>query len=222
MSSISKDVAGDSDNPIDRILTAPNVISLIRLLMVPAYLCLLLSGMDVAACILFSVAAATDFLDGQIARRTHSVSRLGKVLDPAVDTILMVTGVLGCVLIGRVPAWIAVLVFAREAFLLVGGGILLKSYSIQVPVIYPGKFATTFLFIGFAGMILNAPAIAGLGIVDVPWLPGFNDVETSLWIWFLYVGLALQIGVTVYYCLEAYEKLRAALEARKGTIGKQG
>lgn len=60
-----------------RIFTTANVVSFVRLLMVPAYLILLLNGFNLAATLVFATAAATDFLDGQIARRTHTVSRLG-------------------------------------------------------------------------------------------------------------------------------------------------
>lgn len=201
----------------DRICTVPNLISFIRLLLVPVYLILLFSGYDIAALVVFATAALTDFVDGQVARRTHSVSKLGKLLDPAIDTILMFTGVLGVVLIGRLPAWFAVLIVAREAFLLLGGGILLKRYAISVPVIYPGKFATTFLFAGFAGMLLNMPLVPGLGICDISWLPGFNSDLVAVWIWLLYIGLVLQIGVTVYYCVKAYEALRR-VRAEKAAV----
>ena len=193
----------------DRILTAPNVISTIRLLMVPIYLWLLLSGHDIAALIVFSVAALTDFVDGQVARRTNQVSKLGKLLDPAVDTALMVTGILGVVLIGRLPIWIAVVVFAREAFLLIGGAILLKGFDIRVPVIYPGKVATTLLFVGFAGMFLNMPQVQGLGIAQAGWLPGLNGDPCAIWVWLVYIGLALQISVTIYYCIQAWRSLSA-------------
>lgn len=198
-----------------KVLTVPNVISFARLLLVPVYLWLLFSGNDIAALVVFAVAAATDFVDGQVARRTHQVSRLGKLLDPAIDTILMLTGVLGIVAIGRLPLWFAVLVIAREAFLLIGGAIMLTRFKISIPVIYPGKVATTLLFTGFAGMLLNLPQIPGLGLVDVSWLPGFNGDAVAVWIWLLYAGLVLQLGVTVYYCVQAYRRLRAALDERR-------
>lgn len=191
----------------------PNVISAVRLLLVPAYLWLLLDGHDVAALAVFAVAALTDFVDGQVARRTHQVSRLGKLLDPAVDTVLMVTGVLGVVLVGRLPVWVAVLVFARELFLLVGGAVLLNRFHVSVPVVYPGKVATTLLFVGFAGMFLNAPQVPGLGLCDIPWLPGLNGASCAAWVWLVYAGLALQVGVTVHYCRQAWLRLQAA---RKG------
>ena len=68
----------------NRIFTAANVVSFIRLCMVPVYLVLLLDGHDILATFIFALAASTDFIDGQLARRTHTVSRLGRLLDPAV------------------------------------------------------------------------------------------------------------------------------------------
>lgn len=197
------------------VFTMPNAISFIRLCMVPVFLVLLFNGYDIAATAVYAIAAITDFLDGQIARRTHSVSRLGKLLDPAVDTILMMVGVLSLVMIGRLPAWIAVVVFARELLLLAGGGFLLRRYDIHIPVIYPGKFATTFLFVGFVGLMLNFPAMQGFGICDISWLPGFDSGLTSWGIWFIYAGLILQIAVTVYYCIKG---ARAYLDATRGEV----
>lgn len=202
-----------------KILTVPNVISVARLCLIPVYLVLLANGSRAAATIIFAFAAATDFVDGQVARRTHQVSNLGKLLDPAVDTALMVSGVIGAFAIGALPLWIMVLIFAREVFLLAAGGILLARYGIRVPVIYPGKFATTFLFFGIAGLLLGAPLVPGLGICDAGWLPGFTAADASWGIWSVYIGLILQIGVTVYYCVAAWGRLRAergegAAEAR--------
>lgn len=192
----------------NKIITVPNIISFVRLCLIPLYLALLFCGFDVAAFVVFAVAAASDFVDGQVARRTHQVSKLGKLLDPAIDTLLMMSGVIACYLVGRCPLWIAILIFAREIFLLAGGGILLKARKITVPVIYPGKFATTFLFIGFAGLILNAPIVPGLGLCDIQWLPGLTSAPVPFFIWSVYIGLVLQIGVTLYYCYKAIVLLR--------------
>ncbi len=193
----------------DRILTLPNVISVIRLCLVPLYLALLMGGQDLAAAVTFAVAAGTDFLDGQIARRTHTVSKLGQLLDPTVDRVLMITGVLGVFLVGRLPLWIILVVVLRDALLLGGGSWLLFKRGIRVPVIYPGKFATTFLFVGFAGLVLNAPLVPGLGLTDAAWLPGFTAAPVSWGIWFIYVGLILAIGTTVYYLWAALRALKA-------------
>lgn len=194
----------------DRVLTLPNVISFVRLCMVPAYLVVLLQGHDLAATLLFAVAAGTDFLDGQIARRTHCVSKLGQLLDPAVDRLLMVAGVLGLLLVGRLPLWVVAFVLLRDLLLLAGGGYLIKRWGIRVPVIYPGKVATTLLFVGFAGLLLNMPLVPGLGVCDVSWLPGFTADPASWGIWFVYAGLLLALFTTAYYVQQGVAKLAAA------------
>ena len=211
-SGVSQMGADQQEIVTDRVLTVPNVISFIRLCMVPVYLVLLLNGQNIAAAIVFAVAAATDFLDGQIARCTHCVSKLGQLLDPVVDRTLMVAGVLGVFLAGRVPLWIILLIVARDGLVLGGGAWLLFKRSIRIPVIYPGKFATTFLFIGFAALILNWPLVPGLGLCDISWLPGFNGAEVCWGIWFIYAGLALSLGTTVYYVWAAIR----ALAQKKG------
>lgn len=208
MSANHAGACSDEEQVTNRVFTLANAISFIRLLMVPAYLVLLLHGYDVLATALFAAAALTDFIDGQVARRTHTVSKLGQLLDPAVDRILMITGVLGVFLVGRIPLWIIVVVLARDLLMLIGGGILLTKYKIRIPVIYPGKVATTLLFIGFAGLLLNWPMVAGLGWCDIAWLPGFTDQPVSWGVWFLYVGLILGVATTAYYCVRALEELK--------------
>ncbi len=208
MSANHAGACSDEEQVTNRVFTLANAISFIRLLMVPAYLVLLLHGYDVLATALFAAAALTDFIDGQVARRTHTVSKLGQLLDPAVDRILMITGVLGVFLVGRIPLWIILVVLARDLLMLIGGGILLTKYKIRIPVIYPGKVATTLLFIGFAGLLLNWPMVAGLGWCDIAWLPGFTDQSVSWGIWFLYIGLILGVATTAYYCVRALEELK--------------
>ena len=208
-----------SPDAYNKVLTVPNVISFIRLCLIPVYLVLLANGFNMAAMVVFAIAALSDFIDGQVARRTNSVSRLGTLLDPAIDTLLMITGVLGVYFVGRVPLWVVILIFAREAFLLIGGAILLKKFHIQIPVIYPGKVATTLLFFGFAALFLYMPTFAGPGLTDASWLAGFNSAETSWGIYFVYAGLALQIAVTIYYCTVAASKLKAQMKSRGANGG---
>ncbi|MBU5404403.1 CDP-alcohol phosphatidyltransferase family protein [Paraeggerthella hongkongensis] len=194
----------------DKIFTVPNVISFIRLCLVPVFFVLLMNGYNLVATLLYALAAGTDWVDGQIARRTNQVSKLGQLLDPAVDRILMISGVLGLFLVGRLPLWIILVVVVRDLFLLVGGACLIKRFRIRVAVVYPGKVATTLLFIGFAGLLLNWPLLPGLGIVDVAWLPGFNADACSWGIWFVYAGLVLALATTAYYIASALRQLREA------------
>ncbi len=203
----------------DKIFTVPNLISFIRLMMAPAFLILLFHGNDLAAAIVFGIAASTDWVDGQIARRTNQVSKLGQLLDPAVDRILMITGVLGVFLVGRLPLWMIILVLARDLTLLVGGYHLLRKYKIRVPVVYVGKVATTFLYIGFAGLILNMPLLAGLGYVDYSWLPLFNHELYSWGFWFIYAGLLCAIISTTHYIYSALKQRREVLTRPSGEAG---
>lgn len=198
----------DTEPVSNKILTVPNVISMIRLCLVPVFLVLLSDGHDILATFLFALAAGTDWIDGQIARKTHTVSRLGQLLDPAVDRVLMISGVLGLLMVGRLPLWIIVIVLVRDLLLLGGGAVLLSKYRIRVPVIFIGKVTTTLLFVGFAGLLLNWPLLPGLSFFDAPWLPGFNGDAVSWGIWFVYAGLILGIVTTVYYVVAALEELK--------------
>ena len=209
-----KDEGCAADQVSDRIFTVPNIISLIRLCLVPIFLVLLFNGYDLMATFLFALAAGTDWVDGQIARRTNAVSRLGQLLDPAVDRILMISGVCGLFLVGRLPLWIILVVLVRDLLLLVGGAVLLKRFRVRVAVIFPGKVATTLLFVGFAGLLLNWPLVPGLGLVDAVWLPGLNGLPCSWGIWFVYAGLALGLVTTAYYIAAALRKLRAVKDAQ--------
>lgn len=198
----------DAEEVTNRIFTAANLVSFIRLCMVPVYLVLLLDGHDILAAFMFALAASTDFIDGQLARRTHTVSKLGQLLDPAVDRTLMVCGVIGLLLVNRLPLWIVVLVIARDVFLFCGGAYLAGRYRKRVAVIYPGKVATTFLFVGFAGLLLNWPILPGAGICDIAWLPGLNAVSCSWGIWFVYAGLILCIYTTTVYIIRGWKALQ--------------
>lgn len=215
----NKDANSGAEQVSDRIFTVPNLISFIRLCLVPIFLVLLFNDYDVMATFLFALAAGTDWIDGQIARRTNAVSKLGQLLDPAVDRILMISGVCGLFLVGRLPLWIILVVLVRDLLLLVGGACLLKRFRVRVPVIYPGKVATTLLFVGFAGLLLNWPLIGGLGIVDAAWLPGFNAAACSWGIWFVYAGLVLALATTVYYVVVAVRKVRALKDASSESVG---
>ena len=131
----------------NKIFTLPNLLSFIRFCMIPAFLVLLLNGYNLIATILFAVAASTDWIDGQVARRTNSVSKLGQLLDPFVDRFLMISGVVGLLLVGRLPLWIVLVVVLRDVFMLAGGSYLLSRWKVRVPVIYAGKVTTTLLYI---------------------------------------------------------------------------
>lgn len=195
----------------NRIFTLPNLITFVRLCLIPVFAVLLFDGHDFLAALVFGITAATDFVDGQLARRTNSVSRLGQFLDPLVDRLLMITAVVALLIVGRLPLWLIILVIARDGFLLVGGAYILKHYHVRVAVIYLGKIATALLFIGCAFLLFNLPQLPGLGISDFDWLPGFTEAPACLGIWFVYVGFILGVITTTYYIYEGVRGKRMAL-----------
>jgi CDP-diacylglycerol--glycerol-3-phosphate 3-phosphatidyltransferase len=98
-------------------LNTPNVLSLFRILLVPVLVVVLLTkfeGKEFVGLGLFLLASATDFLDGFLARRHKKVTRLGMLLDPAADKILTSAAFISLVELGLAPAWMVVVIVARE------------------------------------------------------------------------------------------------------------
>ena len=102
----------------DRVLTVPNLLSLLRLLGVPVFVYLMLVvHADGWAFLLLVVSGATDWLDGKLARWLDQMSRLGALLDPLVDRLYLVTALITFAIRGIVPWWVAVALIARDAIL---------------------------------------------------------------------------------------------------------
>ena len=196
----------------DRILTAPNVITFIRMCFIPVSVALLLDGHNIEAGILFGLTAATDFLDGMVARRTNTVTRLGQILDPFVDRLLIIAAVVSLLVVCLRPVWIVVLVLLRDGYLIIAGGYLMRKKGIRIPVSYLGKVGMWFLCIGFGGLILNIPIWDGLGLCDIAWLPIFNAEPYCAFMWSLYIGLLLSLSVTILYTKRGIDALRALNE----------
>jgi cardiolipin synthase len=79
----------------DRVLTLPNVLSLLRLVLVPVFLVLLVQGEDAWALVVLSISSVTDWLDGFLARRWNQITRLGQLLDPAADRLYIFAALIG-------------------------------------------------------------------------------------------------------------------------------
>ncbi len=131
----------------------------------PLFFTVLINGQnDVLAFILFAVAASTDWLDGQIARRTGTVTAIGKAIDPLVDRLLIASGVIGLYVEHRLPLWIPVVLVARDLALGYGVWRLETVYHRRMAVTIVGKWTTALLLIGFADLILGWPMVPGSGI----------------------------------------------------------
>lgn len=129
-----------------RILTVPNVLSFIRLAMVPVFLVLILRGQDGLALLVLVISSLTDYLDGFIARTFRQISRLGQLLDPAADRLFIFAALIGLAVRGVIPWWLVVVIVARDATLLILGVVLANHGYGPLPVHHLGKVATFCLF----------------------------------------------------------------------------
>ncbi len=140
---------------IDRIWTVPNAISFIRLIMVPIFLWLLITGEDALALIVLIIATTSDFIDGMIARNFNQVTRLGMYLDPLSDRLFIAASVIGLAARGLIPMPLLAIVLARDIMLL--SVVLYRRLRIaDLPrVTFVGKTATFVLFIAFPVVVLG-------------------------------------------------------------------
>jgi CDP-diacylglycerol--glycerol-3-phosphate 3-phosphatidyltransferase len=98
-------------------LNLPNLLTVLRIMLVPALVAALLGNTpagDILAAVVFAVASLTDFVDGYLARARGSVTTFGKLMDPLADKLLIVAALLALVSLGRLQAWVAMVIITRE------------------------------------------------------------------------------------------------------------
>jgi len=160
----------------DSRLNAPNVLTLLRIVAIPVVVLILLTpegreisfARSVAAFSLFVAATITDLFDGYIARRFHMVTTLGKLLDPLADKLLVCAVMIMLIEPDRVPAWMAVIVVAREIGVTALRGVA-STEGVIIASSQLGKAKTLLLNIGVAALILHYPILGipvhGMGMV---------------------------------------------------------
>ena len=135
----------------DRILTTPNVISFLRIALIPVFVALILDRDTTrAGLVLFVIVVATDWVDGALARATGQVSDLGKVLDPVADRLAIAAGLIALVIVDAFPLWAALLILIRDVAVLIAGLVLLSKRRTRIDVRYIGKVATFALMTSIA------------------------------------------------------------------------
>ncbi|MFZ9987928.1 MAG: CDP-alcohol phosphatidyltransferase family protein [Candidatus Nanopelagicales bacterium] len=141
----------------ERIVTVPNALSVVRLLLIPVFLWLVLVRQaDLVGVAVLAVSGITDWADGAIARRTGQSTRLGRLLDPLVDRLTIAATLLGLALRDLVPWWLVALLAARELLLLALVPALRRRGLVALPVHYLGKAATFALYWGFPFVLVGA------------------------------------------------------------------
>jgi cardiolipin synthase (CMP-forming) len=169
--------------------TIPNAIGFVRLALIPVFLVLALSsqsGTDALPAILFAVISWSDYFDGIAARITGQYSRFGALLDPFVDRLLVVSGLVVCWNFELLPRWAIAVLVSRELLLLVLGQVALR-LSIEVTINWPGRLAVwptmSAIFFALVGLEMLAEVL-------------------------LYIGLALAYYAVVLYLRDSRRQLR--------------
>jgi cardiolipin synthase len=177
---------GGSTPGSSAILTVPNALSSLRILLIPVFCWLIVHrGTEAAGIVTFAGVGATDWVDGYIARRTQRVSELGKVLDPVADRLAIAAGLAALVVRGAFPFWAAVSIIVRDLAVLAVGAVLLARRRLRIDVRLVGKVATFSL------------------MVAVPWiawgnlkLPLGRPILVAGWSFFV-------VGIVAYYVAAA-------------------
>ncbi|WP_307859245.1 CDP-alcohol phosphatidyltransferase family protein [Herbiconiux sp. SYSU D00978] len=185
-----------NDEVSSRIWTVPNVLSFVRLLLVPVFLVFLLRGEDALALATLIFSSVTDYLDGVIARRFHQITRLGQLLDPAADRLYIFATLIGLAERDIVPWWIVAVIVGRDLMLVVLGVILANHGFGPLPVHHLGKLATFCLFYALP-IIMLAQALPVTAPVAGP-------VGWSFAIW----GAFLYWWAGVIYAIETVRVIR--------------
>lgn len=178
----------------DRLLTVPNLLSGIRLVLIPVFVYLLLvahANAWAVAVLMFS--GASDWADGKIARLLNQSSKLGELLDPAVDRLYMVTVPIALGLRGIVPWWIIAVLLARDVLLAAELPLLRSRGFTALPVLYVGKAATFSLMSAFPLILL--------GQWDALWSRVVLACGWAFLIWGLYMYLWSFVLYTVQVVL---------------------
>ena len=163
----------------NRVLTVPNLISFARILLIPVFVLLLLHrGTEAVGLLLLAGVVSTDWVDGQVARRTGQVSELGKLLDPVADRLALAAALVTLVVRDAFPLWAALLILVRDGAVLLAALALLRR-DVRIDVRPIGKIATFSLMfsvpaiswahfhLGLDGALLAMGWIAfGVGIVE--------------------------------------------------------
>ena len=181
----------------DRVLTLPNILSMLRLVGVPLFLWLILTGHDGWALTVLALSGVSDYLDGKIARRYGLITRLGQLLDPLADRLYILSTLLGLAWREIIPWWLVGVLVAREVF----GTVLLlmvrRKGFVGLPVHFVGKAATFNLLYAFPLMLLGEGSSSFAAVaLPVGWA-------------FAWWGVALYWVAGVMYAVQARDLLRS-------------
>lgn len=171
-------------------MNTPNKLTVLRVIMVPFFVMFLLTGWGGSAnryisFLLFAGASVTDWFDGYLARKNNLVTDFGKFMDPLADKLLVCSALICMIELGRLPAWMVVIIIARE-FIISGFRLIAAEKGVVIAANYWGKFKTATQMIMIILLILD---------IQLP----FFRILTQILIW---VSLILTVISLVTYILD--------------------
>ena len=157
------------------IMNLPNKLTIFRVILIVPFVLLMLGGfhewgwftaifggimeyVDYIALVIFIIASLTDLVDGKIARKYNLVTNFGKFMDPLADKLLVCAAMICLVEMGRIPAWVVIVIISRE-FIISGFRLIASDNGVVIAANYWGKFKTTFQMIMICLMIANISQI---------------------------------------------------------------
>ena len=177
--------------------TIPNVLTILRIILIPVFVVLFFKGQKIAALCVFCAASLTDMLDGYLARKLNQITDFGKLFDPLADKLMVLTAMICQTFWGPLPL-IAVLIVAAKELMMVLGGVFMLSRGVVVYSNYYGKAAQ----VGFIASLI---------------LSFFHDrfVEGNVMLWgmtpdiiLLWITVALAIIAMVVYTAGAVKQIK--------------
>ena len=179
-------------------MNLPNKLTMARVIMIPFFVIFMLTGWGGEASkwislAIFIVASLTDLLDGHIARKHNLVTNFGKFMDPLADKLLVCSAMICLVEMGRIPAWIVIVIISRE-FIISGFRLIASDNGRVIAASYWGKFKTTFQMLMVIVIIFNINLQLG-------WL---NILGTIL----IYVALVLTVVSLIDYIAKNKDVLK--------------
>ncbi|KQM16865.1 CDP-diacylglycerol--glycerol-3-phosphate 3-phosphatidyltransferase [Plantibacter sp. Leaf171] len=176
-------------------VTIPNALSVLRILLVPVFLILLVQGEDLWALVTLAFSGVTDLLDGWIARRFDQMTRLGRQLDPAADRLYIIAALIGLAARDLIPWWLLIVVVARDVLLIGLAVVLHRTGTGVLPVTRVGKWGTALLFIGLPVLMLGAafPAVATIA-TPLGWVCSIAGAALYWWAGILYLLQTVRIA----------------------------
>lgn len=175
----------------------PNMLSFLRLLLVPVFFWLIIHHSDGMALLVLITSSITDYLDGYWARKYNQITRLGQLLDPFADRLYIFATLAGLVWTDVIPVWLALVVVARDVLLLLVYPVLATHGYGPLPVHYLGKAGTFALLYAFPLLLLsNVFENVSFVIQPIAWAFALWGAGLYWWAGFVYVKQVKDLVLT--------------------------